>query len=156
MWPAVLGTAVSHPPLQQPPPESSGSQPASACYYRKPLPNPSFLAPAADTSLSVRYFTPGTSPGSPGEVRGAQGQQWQSILSKAACDHGEPICLCLWLSIFHRSRRGSSRDQPHRNHWIPCNCLLLIITSHLAVPLPLLSWARLSSLMWNNQMLACN
>lgn len=28
MWPAVLGTAVSHPPLQQPPPESSGSQPA--------------------------------------------------------------------------------------------------------------------------------
>lgn len=43
MWPAVLGTAVSHPPPQQPRPESSG-QPASACYYRKPLPNPSFLA----------------------------------------------------------------------------------------------------------------
>lgn len=43
LWPAVLGTAVSHPPPQQPPPENSG-QPASACYYRKPLPNPSFLA----------------------------------------------------------------------------------------------------------------
>lgn len=112
--------------------------------------------PAADTSLSVRYFTPGTSPGSSREARGTQGQQWQFILSKAARDRGEPICLCLWLSIFHRSRRGSSRDLPHRNHWIPCNCLLLIITSHLAIPLPLLSWAHLSSLMWNNQTLACN
>lgn len=57
--------------------------------------------PAADTSLSVRYFTPGTSPGSPGEVRGAQGQQWQSILSKAAHNHGfESPFVCAYGSAF--------------------------------------------------------
>lgn len=54
------------------PARASAGQPASACDYRKPLPNPRLSGPAADTSLSPRRgFTPQNQPGSSQEVRGA-------------------------------------------------------------------------------------
>lgn len=148
MWPAVLGTAVSHPLF------SSHGQRAQAGSQRLLLQESTaqsqLSGPAADTSLSVRYFTPGTSPGSSREARGAQGQQSQSILCKAARDHGEPICLCLSLSIFHRSRSAL----PGTSH--TDSVLLFAINYHFPPCRPSSSFVTGSPLMWNNPILACN
>lgn len=105
MWPAVLGTAVSHPPPQQP---ESSRQPASACYYRKPLPNPSFLAGLLTPPyLSfISHQEPAQDPlekeGSPGSAVSVHPVQCSS-----PGEHREPVCLSVFLGVSHRSRCDS-------------------------------------------------
>lgn len=105
MWPAVLGTAVSHPPPQQP---ESSRQPASACYYRKPLPNPSFLAGLLTPPyLSfISHQEPAQDPlekeGSPGSAVSVHPVQCSS-----PGEHRKPVCLSVFLGVSHRSRCDS-------------------------------------------------
>lgn len=91
---------------------------------------------AADTSLSVLYFTPGTSPGS-SRKRGKPGVSSlrSSCPVRQPREHREPVCLSVFPGVFHRSRCDSSCDQQPRNHWIQLSCLPLI-TTNLVFPGP--------------------
>lgn len=133
MWPAVLGTAVSHPPPQQPPSESWGSQPApvtTGSHY----PIPAFwpgcwhlpICPLFHTRNQPRVSSLGSScPVQPPDTE------------------SQPMCLWMSPGVFQHSRCGSSHDQQHRNHWSQVNCFLLI-TNNLVFPVPFWSHALFS------------
>lgn len=123
MEPAGLGTAVSQPTSAVTAREPESGLPASACYYRKPLPNPQPSGLGCwHLPISPPLFHTMESAGEPlGIGRGAGRQQSLFILSNPDQHQDKPICLCLSLSIFHCSRCSSSRDQQYKKEITRCS-----------------------------------
>lgn len=106
--------------------QSSG-QPASACDYRKPLPNPQLSGWAADTSLSLRRcFTPQNQPGSSWKVRGTGGKQCGSQSPRENNARASPL-VCWSQFPLQQMQQLMWSTRQNRNHWILFNCLLLIM-----------------------------
>lgn len=102
------------------PPTSSAAtarelrQAASACYSRKPLPNPSFLA----LLLTPPYLSVISRQEPARDLLEKRGEPRVSSHSPSCAKPPattESPFVCVYRSaFFHRSRCGSSRDQPHR------------------------------------------
>lgn len=95
MWPAVLGTAVSHPPPQQ---LESLWQPASACLLLQEATTQSQFLAWLLTPPYLSVISHQESGQDPLERGGAQGQQSPFILFSIAPVHGKPACN--YFSVF--------------------------------------------------------
>lgn len=108
------------------------------------------FGPAADTSLSVRYFTPGTSPGSSRRRGRPRVGSLRSSCPVQPRDAESPR-VCASLSVFSIAADVTMRTTEVTGCRLTVCCRLPITLSSL-----FLFGHMLSSLMWNNHTLACN
>jgi hypothetical protein len=149
MKPAVLGTAVSHPPPQQPPPEpKQGSWPALLLQEATAQSQLSGLG-CWHLPSSPQSFHTGSQPRilMKGEGRGLAA--WVHPDQCRPAQKQPTICLCD-LSIFHSSRCDSSRDRQtaQKNYSIQFHCFLLIMT-YCSLMALLLLCHMLSFFLWH-------